>query len=242
MSPTISFPGTHLAEIFSKELDFDLITYSRSGSSNGGILIQLQSAIDYKPNLILFNTTSVDRTEIPVTTNNDDLSFYTIDNLYRNVPVNNNIIPKKPKIWSNSISSLLRKFVYDPSRTAYENHCAETYDQIENLDEKMSAVKIYYRYLYDFTMKNMIDSYMMYGIIHKLHISDIPYMWIHSSFGKEFVEYPWLTEKNYLIPKTGPLFWEGKTTSDNDPGYHTTFEAQEKIARLLIEHYKNNFI
>lgn len=242
MSPTISFPGKHLTEIFTNELNFDLKVYARSGSSNGGIVIQLHTAISQKPNIIIFNTTSVDRIEIPVKFSNEIDDFYTIDNLYHNVPLNNTEMPKNPKIWSNSILSLLRKHPFNPNNDPYQNHCAENYDEIENLDEKMAAVKTYYKYLYDFTMKNMSDNYMLYGMIHKLHISGIPYMWIHNSLPREFMEYPWMTQKNYLIPKTASLFSEGRTTPDKDPGFHTTFETQEKIARLLIEHYENNFM
>ena len=65
MSPTTNHPETHFSEIFAKKTGFDLISYAHPGMSNGGIAVQLDTAIKNKADFILFGSTSFDRIEIP---------------------------------------------------------------------------------------------------------------------------------------------------------------------------------
>ena len=64
MSPVVGdYAGTHFSEIVAKEINYELVAYSRGGMSNGGICIQVKSAIEAKPDLILVGTTYFDRLE-----------------------------------------------------------------------------------------------------------------------------------------------------------------------------------
>lgn len=245
MSPVNTFPGKHFSEIFTKNLDFKLTVYARSGMSNAGIMVQLLSAIKNKPDLIIFNTTSWDRIEFP-TKYAGELGWYGVENLLYNNPLqyesdeSNQWMNKDVRIQTNGILSLLRKHDYDPLRNPYDNHCAEIYDMIDDLDEKMKVAKMYYEYLYDPTIKYMSDTFMMHGVITFLNSSNIPYMFVHNNLPLQNTVNFLINPKYYLIPKMENLF-KYTVSPKTDPGFHTTFEAQEQIAKVLTEHYTNNF-
>lgn len=261
MSPVITFSGTHFSEIFAKELDFDLTCFSRSGMSNGGIAIQLITAIDLKPDLIIFNTTGIDRIEIPVkddtkifTTNpskfNEKWEPYTVDNLLYTQAVglstHSEFANKDPKILSMSILDLLQyKFQrYMPERpNPYEKHNnLINIDKVENFEEKVECIKNWFMFMYDESMKKFTDMFMLYGVMTKLKNSDIPFMWVHDClYGNGVINLDDLPRKSMLHYQMGSKFDRPVDPNFKDPGYHTTFEAQKEIAQILIEHYKNNF-
>jgi len=246
MSPVNTFPGKHFSEIFTKNLDFKLVVYARSGMSNAGIMVQILSAIKNSPDLIFFNTTGSDRIEFPTKTAGE-LKWYTVENLLYNSPLHykseesQQWMNKNVKIQSNSILSLLRKHEYDPSRNPYDNHCAEVYDMIDDLEEKMKVIKMYYEYLYDPTIKEMIDTFMMYGVITLLKKSNIPFMFVHNALPLKYIDNFENDPKYFLNDKINPFIYNGLVDPKNDPGFHTTFETQENIANFLIAHYRNNF-
>lgn len=249
MSPTRNFSGTHFSEIFARELNFDLEVYAASGMSNGGIAIQLQSAIRKKPDLIIFGTTTPERVEIPLSDVDDKLYEYTRENLlYCHA---NDVSTEKsnqdPKLLSISLQSLLNPPWYSLGQDPYTYHHAmdrSKFDLVRDFDLKVNSLKEYFLYLYDPIIKKQIDRYMMYAIIHELHCSGIPFLWVHDSIlGEHSTMETWLDSKNDLrIPIN--LLTEYKSFGPNfkDPGYHTDFATQQKIAEILINHYKNNFI
>lgn len=254
LSPVLSFPGTHFSEIFSKELDFELLCYSRSGMSNAGIAIQLNTAIEKRPDLIIFNTTGFDRTEIPVKYSNefklhDTYKCYTVENLLytQSLGLSSNYdwVNKNSNIWSIGISDVLSHMTFNKNLNQYFNHNAmSNLELIEDFEEKVKATKSWFNFLYDPKLKKMIDSLMMYGIMHKLHMSNIPYIWVHDSLFSigNPVDFSWMPNKNNVSVQGGTIVYNNRNLENQDPGYHTTFEGQHKIAQFLIEHYKNNFI
>lgn len=250
MSPVVSYPGTHFSQIFASELGFDLDVYARAGMSNAGIMIQLNSAIIEKPDLVIFNTTSFDRTEVPVKTlAKHDINTYTRqDLLYTQSLGLSSLYPyinKDPKLWSISILDLLNHKNYDSSASYYENHNSMVnLERIENFDIKCQVAKDWFKFLYDPTLKRMIDCFMLYGIIHKLHCSGIPYVWVHDSIGPQgLVDMPWLQTKNDIRKKIGDMInKDHHIVGVADPGYHTTTDTQKTIAIEVVEHYKKYFI
>lgn len=246
MTPVAPFPGKHFSEIFCQTLDFQLTVFSRGGMSNGGILIQLLSAIKSKPDLIIFNTTTVDRIEFPTRFPDSKKLVYDVKNLLYNYPTQQHSsqaewMNKNVKVQSNSLLSLLRKNIYDPNLGPYDNHHSENYDTITNLEDKIKAIKTYYEFLYDHNMKNMIDSVMMYGIIHHLQTTNIPFVFVQNQLDN-VLPYEFTNPKNDISYKFNTII--GPNICKNpkqDPGFHTNFETQVKLANLLIEHYRNNF-
>lgn len=250
MSPVVSYPGTHFSQIFAREAGFELDVYARSGMSNAGIMIQLNSAVIEKPDLIIFCTTSFDRTEVPVKTlANDNINtYYRQDLLYTQSLGLSSLYPyinKDPKIWSISISDLLKHSNYDSNKNFYENsNTMVNLSRIEDYEKKCEVAKDWFKYLYDPTVKRMIDCFMLYGIIHKLHSSGIPYIWVHDSIGPQgLVDMPWLQTKNDIRKKIGDMISKDHhIVGVADPGYHTTIDTQKQIAIEVVEHYKKYFI
>lgn len=253
MSPVLSFPGAHFSQIFCKKLEFDLLVYARSGMSNAGIMIQLNHAIDDRPDLIIFNTTSFDRTEIPVIPSESkylvgpDQAYKVTDMLYtQSMGVSSHYpwMNIDPKIWSISILDLLSHNQYDSTQDKFYNHNTMTHlHDIQDYSEKIDISKKWFEFLYDPRLKKMIDSFMLYGVIHKLHLSNIPYIWVHDGiYPCYYADMSWINQKSDLRQLIGPIIHKNYSGPNQDPGFHTTLQAQELIAELLIEHYQNNFI
>lgn len=225
MSPVMDEPGTHFSEIFAKQSNFDLTVYARSAISNGGIILQLQEAIRQKPDLIIFNATNHDRIEFPK--NDDDLD-HTITlndlsyaNYTRNLSANTNNF--NGSVISENLTSLL----------------SDSYMNKDNLTpEKLKAIKLWFKELYISAWKHQLDCMAMYAIMHKLHRSSIPYMFVHDYLGMTDVD--WMEEKNNIHPIIHEFRLLHKPT-DPDPGYHTSFKVQEDIAEFVINHYNKYF-
>ncbi len=256
MSPVLSYPGTHFSQIFCSKMGFHLEAFARSGMSNAGIAIQINSALKRKPDLIIFNTTSFDRIELPVKHNltydkdfnfNEGFVTYDVEDLlYTQAHGLSSHSPwanKNPKLWSISINDLLNHTPYDSRLKLTDTHNAMTnLDQIEDYDHKMKIAKEWYKYLYDEINKKTIDSFMMYGVIRKVMDSNIDWLYVHDSgcFSSEpIIIKDKLPQKNW-VEQIGHIISSNRSI-DFDPGYHTTFKGQELIAECLIEHYNKHF-
>ena len=55
MSSSPETPGAHFSEIISKSIGYDLYNISRGGMSNGGICAQLEFALKFRPEFIIYN-------------------------------------------------------------------------------------------------------------------------------------------------------------------------------------------
>lgn len=255
MSPAISFPGKHFSQIFCNSLNYNLEIYARSGMSNGGIAVQLNSAIKKKPDLIIFNTTSFDRIEIPTKYNfrGDGFgrNFYpyeVTDLLYTQSSGLSTHYPwvnKDPKLWSIGIADLLNFTVYDSSKDKHYNHNSMVNLQyIDDLEIKQKVAKDWFMFLYDETMKKTTDIYMMYGVMHQLLYSKIDFLYVHDAGcfgGRPVSPFDILPKKNIVTDEVGSLIHKYRST-DFDPGFHTTFEGQEHIAQFLLKHHQDYFL
>jgi hypothetical protein len=242
MTPSLETPGLHFTEILSKQINYELTTYSRGGMSNGGIGIQIESAIKMKPDLIILNTTMVDRMEIWVhsaqrqTKGVDEID---VNDLYyrhgQSISSYNTDLNKNSHIISDTIESMLPDYRF----TQYENY-------IDNLSEIKKAVKIYFSTIYDFRLKHKIDNWCMYAILHKLHLSKIPYLIVLDHL-MIIDKCPWLETKHIGIQ--GQPWWDQvqsrietynnqNSIKFSDPGYHTLPEDQV----ILANHTQNHLI
>lgn len=247
MSPRLQHPKKHFSEIFAEHLDFDLVCYSRSGFSNGGISIQIETAIQDKPDLILFNTTNSDRIEFhsgiseqtnsshpfsiknlgDTNNNSQELSdpFYTFDESKTLVSANlNGLLSRQADIyWEN----LYRK---------------EMTSRFPDWEDKLDSIAQYLTHLYSERWKQQTDRMIMYTTLHRLHLSNIPYIFVHDWLGLlDSAYHPyWLESKNDTTKLVDRIRMNATTLYD--PGFHLTYEDSQKVAELLIGHYRQHFL
>jgi len=215
LSQSVSEPDTHFGEILAKKLNANIEYHSKWGMSNACICIQIETAITKKPDLIIFNSTYAARTEIPLKTNNR--VYYSSDHLtsfYSRYPVDDDI--------------LLATFPLNRTNTD------DIVPVFENKDQKVNALKEYITYLYDDKLKTQLDTYMFLGIIKKLEMSNIRYIWCYDLLQSKNESFSWLDIKNDTRNEFKNIINNTKSPPMNqDPGYHTFPEIQLKLADIM---------
>lgn len=236
MSPRLHVSGTHFTEIFAKELNFELVVYARSASSNGGIALQILQAIKDRPDLIVFNTTQSDRIEFPINSSSQYKGPIKLADVDYSTYSKNELSVVQHNFQGNVLSDNLMTLLNNP----------ETYAKEHKLPiEKMQAVKNYFEELYIENWKWQQDCMMMYYVLHQLHISNIPYLWCHDFLHMNTGEngfYPnWLNEKSVICDEIHSFRMITPEENHYDPGYHTSIETQKLIADFVIDHYNKYF-
>ena len=231
MSPVRGkYAGTHYSEIIAKELGYDLVAFARGGMSNGGICIQIQTAINEnpKPDLMLVGHTYFTRMEWPI----NDIQLidkFTIKHLlydYQDNP---------------SLSTTYDWLNQDPQLVSMNDYMNTKYDRYSNKREQ--AMALYKKYLLHPDWKREIDIMCLYATYHQLHMSGIPYLICKEQSSVVVKRCEWLNygvnNKNYAsqdIDKTlRDYHIEG--TPDYEQGYHTSVEIQEQTAKMLLRDY-----
>ena len=240
MTPVTTHPGTHFSEIVAEQLGFELTAYSRGGMSNGGIAIQIDTAIKEKPDFILVGTTLPDRIEYPVRSGGDDRTEFTVKDIqYKHqdsVSSHYTWLNVAPNLVSTNLVELIGNATTDPKHFSYN------IDTCEEPVKKSKVINDWFRYLYHPGWKRQTDQWMMYAMLHKLHVSDIPYI-LCIDILHVVKDCPWLLEsKNNVWPIINKTIFPlvqlpGHTT----PGYHTSLEVQKEVADHVIAHLNIHF-
>lgn len=245
MSPRTEHPKKHFAEIFADRLDFDLVCYSRSGFSNGGISIQIETAIGENPDLILFNTTNADRIEFyPNSSRSDEGHLFYVKNLG-----DINLYSKElsdpyyeytddKTLISANLNSLLSKQPDDYWDTLYKK---EMLSRFPDWEDKLNSIKQYLKHLYSERWKEQTDRMIMYAILHRLHLSNIPYIFVHDQLGLLHSAYDpfWIQSKNNIVEPVNTI--KINSNVPKNIGFHLTYDDSRQVADLLIDHYKRHF-
>lgn len=246
MSPTLNLPNTHFTEIFAQTCGYELIPYARSGIGNGGIVMQIESAIRDKPDLIIVSSTFPERIEFASGSNGPEAELRPcfiedINNLAHNTNEVSEAMYLKNKgsILSESLVTLLSQ---DDSHqlSLIEKH------RLPEYRVKKEAIKMYFNEIYHYGWKDQVDKMMIYATMHRLHLSGIPYIFtidqlrlrVHPP--NNYLDYsmPWLTKKEDL----SNFFFETLNQYPQLPtAYHTTVETQQEIAQFVVNHYNKYF-
>jgi hypothetical protein len=226
MCPDIRHPNTHFSEIISQKLNYDLLVYAREGMSNGGICIQIESAIKLKPDLILVGLTTTDRLEWPI--NDKPITEFSVENIvYKH---------------KNSVSSHVSYVSQDPilvSTNIYELDNPRFYENNFSFDnyakERQESLKHYLSYLYHSDWKKQIDRWCLYAVLHKLELSGISYMIVFNfseSGERQWIleNCSWLNESTYMVDYN--IFNPNQMLL---PSYHTDYKQQEIIAESILK-------
>jgi hypothetical protein len=231
MSPVINYPGTHFSEIIADKLGYELVAYSRAGMSNGGIAIQLDTAIQQKPDLILLGTTYSDRIEFPINDPKPTSKFTIHDISYAHardsISKEYDWLSKNPQLISTNLVEIIS--------TDYGNTLAAC----DEPNKKEKVIRDWFRYLYHSDWKNQTDKWMMYAVLHQLHESNIPYIICNDLLNVTKI-CPWVNSHS-VIEDITEITESRKTNFGVSIGYHTSVETQAVIAEYLISYMKEKY-
>lgn len=228
MSPVLAYPKKHFSEIVADTLNYNLIPLSRGGMSNGGIVLQIESAIQYKPKVVLLSTSFVGRIEYPIKVSNHSVVNNADSILYKGkcLSASQKYVGRNPRLISTNLAEILDDKILD----LYP-------DNIENVDfsrEKILILRKWFELIYDEGWKTKCDRLMLFAALMKLEKLNIPYIICFDFVGvsSEYLEIK--NKKTFLnnaflqiLDKQGPLNF--------DPGFHTSFETQELFASKILE-------
>lgn len=231
LTPSVKKPGTHMTELIANEIGYDLKVFARGGMSNGGICIQIESAIEAGADFIIFKPTSVDRIEMSAG-KDERYDRFNVNDIWYNHPLSISTydpeLNKHPRLLIDNLRSLL-----------IENSHTEYNQVINSMPERKKATQTYFKYLYNNNWKSRIDKWCLYAVLHKLETSGIPYLMVLDSL-RIAKECPWLTEEKVALDYY--QWWPAAEKKRNDrfidPGYHTLEEDQIIGADIIINHIK----
>lgn len=214
-----TLPGTHFGEILSKRLNVDVEYFSGLGFSNPLICALIDHAISCKPDLIIFNTTYATRIELPYK-DSPNIKF-----------LNENISTVYPHYDANDDTYLVSL----PLNVDWKTH--NMVQGLVDKDEKVKAIKSYVNHMFNPYWKRQTDIYIILGILKKLELSKIDYIWgLDRLQCHEYDDFSWVNPKNDLRNQFGKIYDSITTIIDNDPGYHTLPEQQIELADVIIKH------
>ena len=239
MTPVTTHPKTHFSEIIADKLGYELVAYSRGGMSNGGIAIQIDTAIKNKADFILLGTSVHDRIEFSSGTTNRKYFDFTVEDIQYNhqnsISSHYPWVNKDPQLISTNLVEIL-----DSNDNSYAN-----FDLCSEPVKKKKAINYWFKYLYHEGWKAQTDRWILYAILHKLHLSKIPYLFCfdYISVAKTC---PWLTDSVnnvvhnfHSILLTEPDPW---TPTFHETNYHTTVKKQQQFADYALNHIDNTRI
>lgn len=231
MAASLSTPGQHMTEIVAQSLQYELVPLARGGMSNGGICIQIETAIANNADFVLINTTSPDRVEISTAAETGRYHFTTADINYSGdqyISINYPFNGTRPRLTVDSLTSL-----FDPNNKSISV-------------EKSHALAEYFREIYNADWKRQVDHWCLYASLHRLHQSGIPYVLILDSL-RVADNIPWLTSILPFETFGDQAFADRAEFNRNnqdqfqDPGYHTMQHNQAAAAEVLIYYISRTF-
>ena len=136
-----SLPGTHLSEILEKKFNAEMLNFAKPGASNFFTCLQIEHALDYKPDLLIFGFTTPGRIEIPIEGKSFNIGTGIFNIRYED------------------------KFV---SPSFYDTRKVTTISQSFPNLEQTSVIKNYISNLYDDALKRKQDHMLVTGMLYRL--------------------------------------------------------------------------
>ena len=212
MTPSHILPNTHFAELLRDHYNCELTVYARGGMSNVGICLQIEQAIKDNPDLILYNTTAYDRIEVPLKDDDIDIQNVIYEEGHSYSTHSNEMNKNEPRLISDTLYSMLEM-----------DH---KYNNVPNIDEIKRSLKDYFNNLYQHKWKEYTDTLCLYATLYKLsqtHIKTLSFTHHADMFIHKFP----------FVPSSSIVQFDPYRQPENDPGYHTDIETQQKILKLI---------
>lgn len=234
--------GKHFTEIVAKSFDLEYITYARDAMSNGGIISQIDTAIDENPNasLFLINATFNPRIEFPAKINS---KYRYKDKLY-----NFFYDPDKIAIVSYNANRSVDKFrdkgikdftMFSQSITHMNQ--IKNFVKYTGLSSMIPRVlSMYTQFLYNAEWETQKQAWMYLGILKKLEHLKIPYIFFTPTDFEDvnlFETFNILNKDSIITSnnKCSPFAYYDQVTPDLA---HLTYDSHLKVAKALTSYIK----
>jgi hypothetical protein len=204
------YKGTHWSEL----LEHEVHNFARQGVSNSVIRLQIDEAIKIDPDLILINSTTTDRLDVPLNPRNGFDKQQGLKNF------NYNTGPYT--MLSETVFSLI-DWIKHPHREKRVSPAI------------IESTKNYVAYLYDKNWRTQCDNWIINSGLWDLHERKIDFVYNHwiINHGEDNHHLPnWFVDR-YLTPESlnfKNLMHRYYALPGQDPGYHTTIQGQQFIA------------
>lgn len=238
VTPVMQHPGTHFAEILQRELGAEMVYLGRGGMSNGGICLQLETAMVLEPDLIIFNTSFADRIEFAMDTNRYTPHYTVRDIIYAHTESVSSYygVEQDANLIVDNLSSLLQT----NSAPAYDRW-NRLYENIADFEHKRRALRTWFEALYTPAWKAQVDRWCLEAVIRRMVDQGIPFLMFLDVI--KIAHLPWFNSVNNISDPVINQFYRQFIDIDIDPGYHTTYEVQRGIAAFVLSHlHRHNFV
>ena len=238
------YPNQSFGEILADRHNLELINLARSGCSNFAIALQVDTAINMRPDFIIVGCTSHDRIEIPIIKKLSVVKKILKWIPWSGVGLTNAAYEKKHGLlnvqYSHNIPDLSRQY----SNPEFESIISDTIGSLLfNKDCQIStgrtdALKKYLVFLYDSGIKQQIDCWVMSDVARRLIESKIPFLfYVEPLFNHDFIaDIDWL-DSRYKIMYTDFSYYQYQ---QGPATFHLKLTESESFAnhweqRLIIE-------
>lgn len=231
VTPVMQHPGTHFAEILQQTLGADMVYLGRGGMSNGGICLQLETAMVLEPDLIIFNTSFADRVEFALDTSRSKSQYTVRDIVYAHTESVSSYygVEQDADLIVDNLSSLLQT----NSSPAYDRW-NRLYEDVADFEHKRRALRTWFEALYTPAWKAQVDRWCLEAVVRRMVDQHIPYLMFLDVI--KIGHLPWFNSANNVSDLVINQFYRQFIDIDIDPGYHTTYEVQRGIATFLLDH------
>jgi len=212
--------GTHFSELLCDSIGYQPVHLARGGMSNGGIRLQLETAIRLDVDFIYAITTGADRVE------------------FRGPGAD-----EKPFNWRSGSDEITHAYHGDCSclnpalgrNSIHSETISSVVDNIYNCDvaptpAQRAALEQYLIHLYEPELKHRQDSWIFSSMISLLRQSGIPFLLMDVSDFRKYPDIRTEFDKRVLDGGDNPHLNPRYYTDDSTSRYHTSVKAQEIIA------------
>ena len=233
-----NLPGTSFGEVICNKQSWNLIDLARGGCSNFTIALQVDRAIEMNADLVVLNTTTSDRIELPIITEKNQSIWKKL---------------KQGFDWDNWFDLQARCFDKDKglSNVSYQGHnngsvknntneptiVSESMNNIDPsffgiTEEQHHALVEYMIYLHDTNLRKQFDSWIISDACRRLYQAGIPFIiFIEALYQYSYnKDIQWVNEDNVFRPSELALWQMPRCDSQ----YHYCPEDVNLIVDKLL--------
>lgn len=205
-STDIRYKGCSFGERLSARHNLAVENFARGGCSNFAVALQIDRAIQMRPDFIIAGCTTWDRVDLPIMESSNSLKeFLSWLDFDEHAPDQCRFL-KQNGLLNIKYSHAANEESAQYSQPALETVVSESINNLiwngrYDLDPGiLAALKSYIKYLYDSGIKQQIDCWIMSDAARRLQASGIPFLlYVEPLFNRDyFDDITWL-DSRYLV-------------------------------------------